>query len=198
MDDSANRTRLNLVESTEQVAAEFYASLNDIAGTHHAGLWGLRLLREHLASLLAEAPDPDADFIVGHGDPNTPEGLGYQRWRVGSIPDRLADGGIVARQLGQQWAVLVASRWEHEYRPRLAAALEVPKNELAVPIMGDVVRMRNDIVHHHGVATLSNACRAEVLTWCTEGEPISITTQRVSEFMAHFGLTMRAMHDTGA
>jgi hypothetical protein len=52
----------------------------------------------------------------------------------------------------------------------------------------DVCRMRNDTVHHRGIATKRNTGRCEVLKWAEVGEPIIVTSQRVAEFMGHFGL----------
>jgi hypothetical protein len=61
--------------------------------------------------------------------------------------------------------------------------------------MADAVRLRNDIVHHRGIATKRNAGCAEVLTWFDEGDAILVTTARVAEFMGHFGLTVSPMHE---
>lgn len=56
--------------AADAVLAEFRQVLNDLAGTHNAALWGLRLLRESLASLPSvPGADPDAALLVGEGDP---------------------------------------------------------------------------------------------------------------------------------
>lgn len=112
-------------------------------------------------------------------------------WPIKSLPERLADDGPVAEQLGQQWLVLVCTEWEDHYRQRIADAAGVPKNEVKSPAMGDVSKMRNDVVHHRGVATKGNSGRCEALTWFKPGDRMLIQQARVREFMEHLGLTWR-------
>ena len=84
-------------ESEPDVLTEFQGVLNDAAGAHAAALEGLRLWREQVAGYVAEAPNPDADFLIGHGPPERQQTLAYQRWRIGSLEERLKDlvGGIL-------------------------------------------------------------------------------------------------------
>ena len=173
------------------ILAEFRAELNDIAGTHNAALTGLRLYRESLMKHLADAPNPDANLLIGHGDPNEQGSLAYQRWPIRSIPKLLADDGPVAERLGQQWVVLIFTQWEHNYRPRLAQALGSKPEEIQDAYMGDIRHLRNDILHHAGIATQANTGRCLSLCWFQAGDRIVITTNHVAEFMHHCGLTIR-------
>lgn len=55
---------------------------------------------------MAEAIDKDKPIIRGVPSAEHPEGvIAYQLWTLSSIPDRLAEDGPVALQIGHQWAV---------------------------------------------------------------------------------------------
>jgi hypothetical protein len=167
---------------------EWAEVLNDIAGTHAFSQAGIALAREHYMPLVENAPDPERDLIWVQGfSPKDPDKFGYMRWKIRTIPDRLATDGPVAQRIGQQWAVLIHTQWEHNFRPRFAAAAEIEKKDVKEPLMADIGRMRNDIIHHHGKATKKNCGRCEVLKWFQPGATILITAKQVSEFMEHVG-----------
>ena len=91
--------------------------------------------------------------------------------------------------LGRQWAVTVFAYWESAFRRRFAAALGVPPLAVLDPMMGDLRRLRNDIVHNSALATREEFGKCEVVShWATVGEPIVLTADQVMEFMDHFGL----------
>ena len=149
---------------------EWAEVLNDIAGTHAFSLAGLALAREHYMPLAENAPDPERDLIWVQGfSPKDPDKFGYMKWKIKTIPERLAQDGPVAQRIGQQWAVLVHTQWEHNFRPRFAEAADIEKNDVKEPLMADIGRMRNDIIHHHGKATKKNCGRCEVLKWFQPG-----------------------------
>lgn len=174
---------------TNAIVAELHDALNDIAGTHVFAQLGLASIRDSLLRKFNESDaDPEQDLIVGEGDPNHSETFGYQRWRIGSLDQQLAEGGPVALQLGQQWIVLIHSRWEHDFRPRIAEASGVSKNEIIDAAFADIGRMRNDIIHHHGIATKRNTGKCEIFKWFEDGDVITITGLNVAQFMKHFDL----------
>jgi hypothetical protein len=178
-------------ETIEDGRQEFAQFLNDAAATHHFARRGLRLAREEFAQQWAAAGQPDADYFIGRGEPGTPESLAWVRLPQREVPATLADDGPVAMALGHQWAVSVFTQWEHNFRPRLSAAQNVPLEDLRDDLMGDIRLLRNDIVHHRGVATANNAGRCKVLRWFHPGEPILITIDLVAAFMERAGLTFR-------
>jgi hypothetical protein len=90
------------------------------------------------------------------------------------IRDRLDDAGLVAQQIGHQWLLLVFHEWEDEFRPRLAAARAVPVDEVRDPVLGDLRLMRNDIIHHRGLAMATNSERRTRLNWFADGDVMLI------------------------
>lgn len=84
------------------------------------------------------APQPDSTLFVGHGDPNTAAGFTYQRWPIRTLAARLSPDGPVVRALGQQWVVMVASKWNDQYRSLISDALGLEK--LVVEALRDARR----------------------------------------------------------
>jgi hypothetical protein len=171
----------------DAIVGELHEFLNDAAGTLGAAFFGVSLMRDRLLPMTVDA-HPEAQLILGLGDPNDAEAIGYQRWLLASIPERLAKGEPVERAFGQQWIVLVHTGWEHNFRPRLARADAVEVNEVRDDAMSDIRLMRNDVVHHHGVASANNSGKCRILRWADNGDPIVVSKRRVAEFMSHFGL----------
>jgi hypothetical protein len=134
-----------------------------------------------------DPPSDESTLFFGLGDPNRDEGLAYQRWPIASAADRLGPNGSVVRDLGQQWVVMVAAQWNDHYRRRIADALGIERNDVVEPVMADINRLRNDILHHRGVATSGNAGRCEVLHWFDVGETIRITPGHVAQLMHWVG-----------
>jgi hypothetical protein len=177
-------------ENADQVAMEFREMLAHAAGTHTAVLGGLAMFGQRLLEHVSGAPEnPEAQLLVGQGDPNNPTTEAYATWTVRDLPERLSDGGSVAAAASQQWIVYVFTQWEHEYRPRLAAALGISKDEVVVPLMGDIRLLRNDVVHHRGIATSDNTGKCEELDWFQPGDTIYVSDVRLTDFMTRLGLT---------
>jgi hypothetical protein len=122
----------------------------------------------------------------GIGDPNLPGARPYAQWRVSEALAKVAPNGPVDRWLGQQWIVFTFTIWEHDYRCRLAAAHGVSPSAIAHPLLGDLRLLRNDVVHHGGIATDRNAGRCAVLRWFRPGDDIAITGERFVEFVDLF------------
>lgn len=93
----------------------------------------------------------------------------------------------IERALGHQFVVFVYAGWEHEYRARLARAHGCNGGDLQIPILGDLRRLRHDVLHHHGIATSKNSGKCEVVGhWVKVGEPIVIGPDEVGEFSRVF------------
>lgn len=173
---------MSLHEEDPAIVAQFMAAVNEISGIHTMSVMAIRFLPDKLLPLLSHG-DPGQDFLVGRTDPDDPDAFAYQSWKIGDIPGKLAEEGPIVRALGQQWVVMVGTQWEDEFRPRLAEARGVEAAEVADPVMGDIFKMRNDIVHHRGIAKNSERC--EVLRWFSAGQEMMIDGGHISEFVRH-------------
>lgn len=168
-----------------EVAQEFSVVLNDAAAAHSLAVAGLQRTMEFFEGVPRVPENPDPTLYFGSGDPNLPDTQMYARWKLSELPAKLAAGGPIRTQLGHQWAVFVYATWEHDFRPRLAASLGCETDQLKVPLIGDLRRIRHDILHCRGVASAENVGKCEVVKhWFAIGEPILISGDHIREFMA--------------
>jgi len=73
--------------------------------------------------------------------------------------------------------------WDDEYRPRLAAIHGRTKNEEKYDLFGDLRRLRNDTVHHRGIATVEETGKCVLLKhWFRPGEMIRLEGRHFDEF----------------
>jgi hypothetical protein len=108
------------------------------------------------------------DMIYGKGDPNHPASVVLHRCSQREYKDRNGEGGLNYRFLGNMAVVGLYQYWEDHHRAEVAAMFGKDKNQLHVPVMGDLRRLRISIIHHAGIA-LKEAESCEVLKWYKEG-----------------------------
>jgi hypothetical protein len=174
-------------EAVETVLTELGVALNDSLAAHSFASFGLTLIPETLQRLPRVPENPDPAFMFGVGDPNTAEARQYAQWPISTALEQVAGNGPVEVRLSQQWVVFFFALWEHEYRPRLATAHHCSRDDLKYPLLGDLRRLRNDVVHHHGTATAGEAGSCEVLThWFEEGEMIHLRGEHFVEIVQRF------------
>jgi hypothetical protein len=160
--------------------------LNDLAAAAAFALSGLRLELDRLKEIPTIPENPDPRIYLGIGDPNIPGALPYASWRLSEAADQLQPDGPVATSLGHQWIVFLYSVWEHVYRPRLAVVHNRNAEEERYPVLGDLRYLRNDVVHHRGVATRENTGRCQILLWFQPGEAINLKLENIDQFMRIF------------
>ena len=166
------------------VFAEFRAFLNDMAGAEeHARLavdGHVLRLQEIVAGAPPNPENAEPSMHIGIGDPNLPTARAYQVWRFSELP---AKGAFTKQWIGQQWIVGVFAGWDEEYRPRMSSAFGCPPESLTHDALGDLRLMRNDILHHRGVASRENTGRCRLLRWCAVGDEINVEPVHVADFM---------------
>lgn len=167
--------------------------LKDALATTGFATAALRRLTGELESVPRTPGNLDPTVFVLEGDPNRPGARAHASWRLSEALKQLSVGGPVEVRLGQQWIVFMFSMWEQEFRPRLARAHGVPLDDIRYPLLGDLRRLRNDVVHHRGIATTQNAGGCEVLGhWFALGQPIALSGKHFVEFVDLFPWTEMA------
>ena len=102
--------------------------------------------------------------------------------------DTIGEGGDMEQIAYTGWIVEVYGIWEDKYRNRLENAVHTPDSiRPRIPVMGDFRHIRNDLVHHNGVASEKESGKCEVLKWFTPGAQIIIGVRHVLEFMHQLG-----------
>jgi hypothetical protein len=168
-------------EAASDVLKEFDEFLGDSIAAFSFARLGLRSVAETTAGLPAMAQNPDPMHYIGVGDPTDPES--FWAWRRSELLWQVAQDGPAETRLGHQWIAYVFAGWQEGFRPRLAACHGCPKADLRYPVLGDLRHLRNDVIHHRGVATAHNTGRCTVLGhWFAEGEVIRLRDEHFVEF----------------
>lgn len=181
-----------LDESARTILDELHRDLDDLMTAHGFACMGLRRMREHFASTPRRPGDEDPiirleSFVPDNPDwPKNPGWLPSTEWRLSEALRQVQDHGPVEALLGRQWIVSVYALWEEEYRPRLAAAHGRRLQDEKYSLLGDLRRLRHDVVHHHGIATADYTGRCEVLGWFQLDEVIQVDGWHFGEFLRLF------------
>lgn len=67
---------------------------------------------------------------------------------MGEFRRRNRKGGPNHTRAAQLLILLMYEYWESEYRSSVAEALGKDKNDLKIPLMGDLRLLRHDVIHH--------------------------------------------------
>ena len=102
----------------------------------------------------------------------------------------LARGGFVEQIAFKGWVEQIYHCvWDSDIRNRLKAATSAPN---AIRPEGDVIgdfgRIRNDLIHHRGIATKRNSGKCQVLKWFEPGDPMVLGMGHVFDFLNHMGM----------
>ena len=106
------------------------------------------------------------------------------------LNDFLARNGETEQLAFKGWVEQVYNCiWDSDHRNKLQDSLEgcgiIPPE--ADPI-GDFRRIRNDLIHKHGLASTKNSGKCKVLTWFKPGESIILGMRHVFDFLNQMGM----------
>ena len=172
------------------VLLEFMYLINDLGGAIYfstQGLWRAR--HEVMEAIKTDPKGEDGTTYVTAGPPEEHPARIYLMWNNRNLVDeKLGRDGAFAVQLSNSWIITLVAAWEYRFRQEIAVLLKLPtSNDLTSNEMGDLTLMRNDIVHHHGVATKQNCGRCRSLRWFAEGQKIRVDTPLIYEFHQKIG-----------
>lgn len=177
-----------MASGVDDLLADFRGFLNEACITHGVAMHGLDLVEAWWRDAPSAPGNPDPLFALAAtvGPPASPSDT-YARIRKSRLLEMLDRATGSAREtLDHQWIVSTYTAWEHDFRPELAAAHGCAKDDVKHPVLGDLRLLRNDVVHHRGVVTASNAGSCQVLRWFGPGERIRLDARRLQEFMDAF------------
>jgi hypothetical protein len=168
-----------LHDGANAVVDEFKRAVISSCSIHGAALTGIRRLANELSAQPRHPLNPGPTISFTDDDPNLLSTEHAGRTRVSEFASLAVPGGPAEQRLGHQLIVFVYTIWETVYRPSLAGALGTEARSIDVPILGDLRLMRNDIIHHKGIAKDSGRCVE--LTWFSRGDAIAVSHGRVVE-----------------
>lgn len=159
----------------DQLANEFWTSY----GIAHFAPLGMKYIYNAIPwQPTVENPDPT--LHIGQGEPE--ETIDKNRdaaWSMTKIKEAGEPNGWLSQWLSDAWITLIFTRWEEHYRPSFAKIFGVERAHIHSDVMGEIRHLRNDIVHHNGIATKHNAGRCRILNRFEPDTRISISSDDI-------------------
>lgn len=183
-----SRGALAMADDTlASILDELSRDLNDLTAAHAFAVVGLRRIPEYFSTLPRHPDNPDPMVLISIGPPDQVDTPPYAGWRLSEALRQVQENGAVETSLGHQWITFLFELWEHEYRPRLAKIHRRSVGDEKYDLLGDLRHLRNDVVHHRGVATSGNTGRCILLRhWFQPGEVIRLAGRHLDEFFRMF------------
>jgi len=176
------------VKDSINAREEFLRVLRAHHGIYLDALWGFRTVRDQVeqaqrlslrhgnpSEMAIEKLDETVLFV---GDKDPAEHRVEHVAKMGWFKRRNSPGELNQVFLGNLIVVSIFSFWEDHYRSLIASELTIAKEQLLIPVLGDIRLLRNDIIHHSAVAT-QRIERCEILRWFKRGDRISLDAQQV-------------------
>ena len=127
-------------------------------------------------------------FEIGSSVPNAPQlpgksTIGYIR--EGELLDALKSGGEFENALAKAFMVFVHQLWDDQYRIEIARALSVHKRSVICPLLGDLRRIRNLIIHQHSIVPAGFSSSLEFLPhiWTLMPGSLTISNHMMNSLM---------------
>ncbi len=192
-------------ESTIQILREFEQTVDAIYGVYLDSTTGFERLKKwleeqqsNLFKLLKECQPESATidyldrtaFTYGKSDPNSPVGIDLHRCTQKEYKQRNSEEGKNYKFIGNMALVCLYQYWEDHYRDKIAESLGKIKNDLFVPVMGDLRLLRRSIIHHDGIA-LKDVENCEILKWFSKGDVIFIDKEKFENIIFHIKEMLR-------
>lgn len=146
-------------ELFEELGEEFWHTAGVMTFSHVA----IKMMSDGIGWTVTEE-NPDPTVYIGAGDPNDPTTVADASWRKSQIERAAAADGWLQQWLTHAWLALMLARWEAHYRPAFAEAHGVDPKRVRSDVVGHIRNLRNDVIHHNGIATAKNTGKCKVLT----------------------------------
>lgn len=170
-------------DSIEIILDSLSRDFNDLTAAHAFSVMGLARIPEYFSALPKYPENPDPFIVIGINRPDNPDTPPYAGWKLSEALKQVRSNGPVETRLGHQWIISLYALWEDEYRPRLAVAHGRSPDDEKYDLLGDLRSLRNDVVHHRGIATSENTGRCVLLRhWFQPGEIIHLEGRHFDEF----------------
>lgn len=161
--------------SVNRILGDLNLDFNDIAAAHGLSVMGLERLPAYVSTLPKHSMDQDPLILVGADPADNPRTPHYAGWRLSEVINQVKKNGPVETRLGHLWIVTLYALWEEKYRPQFAAAHGRSPDDEKYDLWGDLRHLRNDVVHHGGIATAENTGRCVLLRhWFQPGDVIRL------------------------
>ncbi len=159
-----------------------------VYGMYLDSTYGYELLLKDFDAARSETirrlPELQADLldarqiIYGVGNPNAPDAYPLHVCTQKEYRERNERNGQNEHVIGRLCVILLYQYWEDHYRARIASEMNLTKDSLRLPVMGDLRLLRQSIIHHQGIA-LKDMERCETIPWFREGAAIALNRKQI-------------------
>ena len=114
------------------------------------------------------------------------------------VPDEDLYGprGTAAQMAYTGWIAGVYARWEHRYRRDLKESLAEDAILPEMDAFGDLMHVRNDLLHNNGRASADHCGKCTILKWFSPGDRMVFETRHLFDLLNQIGaLSLGSAHD---
>jgi hypothetical protein len=188
---------------------EFLSVVDRIYGTYLDGIRGFHMIYRdtqfrqlETAQEFRESAPENANsdylnsrsFIYSMGYPDEENHRELHTVPQGEYKQRNAKGGTNHVFIANMAIVAIYQYWEDFYRNEIASYLNYEgKNDLKMPIMGDLKELRHSIIHHHGAA-IEDIKKCTIVTWFKADDPIELTSDHMEIIVIAIKKALTALH----
>ncbi len=130
----------------------FVEILHDLYGFYYDSEQGFRLYHKELEGRVQQGVP---SVIIAEGKPTDVNAIILHVAPISEMVDRNSEEGVNIILVRELIIVRIASSWNDDIRPKIGKILGLEKDGIKSGIMGDISKMRNDIVHNKGRANQS-------------------------------------------
>jgi hypothetical protein len=183
-------------ESADDVLRDFLTFLDRQRGVYidsMAGFAGHEVRIEQQVARVTRPSHQKSDekgnsivMMASYEDPSKPDVIHSRIVRTSDYVSDNSEIGFNAQHQAYAVIVFVLAYWEHETRVRLAAARNVPLNDIKSDVFGDLMQIRHSILHTKAILRSDKYRRLKVLqNMFGEDAPILITFEKMHQIFQH-------------
>ena len=145
---------------------------------------------------LAHLPLADAEFTYSRWVPanSEPRERHLHQVPLEVLRCRNEPGGTNFQFIGNVCAVTLYQYWEDHFRQQLAQDVGIEKNDLQVPLFGELRHYRRAIIHNRGFAT-TEVAECQLLKGPQLGEPIHFKRQLFEDIVDGILQVLRGLRE---
>jgi hypothetical protein len=159
----------------EDIIGLYYDSMSAYAGSYFALVEQQEKFAEEFGMSIEEIDTRRKAYATGH--PSDPDTQILHSTTQGQFKANHAEEGKNALAMGNISVCQIFAYWEDGYRGPIAKDFGIDKKELLSDIFGDIRQLRNDILHHRGIAT-NKVTRYQLTKWFDVGDSIRINQEK--------------------
>ncbi len=116
---------------------------------------------------------------VSHSDPSQPDVIHHNIVRVKDFLIRNEKSGSNEQLICQAIISFIFAYWEEGLRYKLAKIAEIPKNEVASDVFGDLRILRHVILHDRSILSPSEFSKLKILKFFEAGEALNFDSSKM-------------------